>query len=401
MASASFKKIKITMYKALKNITLNFILILLITNYATAQNWYRGNLHTHSLWSDGNNYPEIIAEWYKERGYNFLGLTEHNLMQDTEKWVAISPGAIKRKEIFGNYLSKYGEEWLDAKRFDNDSIRVRLKKLEEYQNRFNEEGKFLLINSEEITSSYNNLPVHVNGINMEKVIPKQPGNSNTEVLQHVADAVLGQEKATGKNMLFFIDHPNFGPTLTADDIMNVKNATLFELFNAGTSNNYGDSTHDNTELIWDKVNVHHTSADQPLMYGIATDDMHDLQSQAARAWVMVNAPTLAPEAIVTSIEAGNFYASTGVVLEEIHAEKGKISFTIKKQDSITYKIQFIGVKKGKNLPEIFSETTGTSATYKLKKDDLFVRAKITSSKLHFNPHKKGDTEVAWVQPIKN
>ena len=27
--------------------------------------WYRGNMHTHSLWSDGDDYPEMIADWYK------------------------------------------------------------------------------------------------------------------------------------------------------------------------------------------------------------------------------------------------------------------------------------------------------------------------------------------------
>jgi hypothetical protein len=33
-----------------------------------AQHWYKGNLHTHSLWSDGDDYPEInistgLAPW--------------------------------------------------------------------------------------------------------------------------------------------------------------------------------------------------------------------------------------------------------------------------------------------------------------------------------------------------
>ena len=27
--------------------------------------WHKGNLHTHSLWSDGDDYPEMIADWYK------------------------------------------------------------------------------------------------------------------------------------------------------------------------------------------------------------------------------------------------------------------------------------------------------------------------------------------------
>jgi hypothetical protein len=30
--------------------------------------WYKGNTHTHTLWSDGNDFPEMITDWYKEKG---------------------------------------------------------------------------------------------------------------------------------------------------------------------------------------------------------------------------------------------------------------------------------------------------------------------------------------------
>ena len=31
--------------------------------------WWKGNLHTHSFWSDGDDYPEMIVDWYKTAGY--------------------------------------------------------------------------------------------------------------------------------------------------------------------------------------------------------------------------------------------------------------------------------------------------------------------------------------------
>jgi len=34
--------------------------------------WWKGNLHTHSLWSDGDDYPEMILDWYKTNGYHFM-----------------------------------------------------------------------------------------------------------------------------------------------------------------------------------------------------------------------------------------------------------------------------------------------------------------------------------------
>ena len=29
--------------------------------------WWKGNLHTHSLWSDGNDFPDMIVAWYREQ----------------------------------------------------------------------------------------------------------------------------------------------------------------------------------------------------------------------------------------------------------------------------------------------------------------------------------------------
>jgi hypothetical protein len=55
----------------------------------SAPRWWKGNLHTHTLWSDGDNYPEMVADWYKQNGYNFLALSDHNILSNVEKWVTV------------------------------------------------------------------------------------------------------------------------------------------------------------------------------------------------------------------------------------------------------------------------------------------------------------------------
>ncbi|NND80278.1 MAG: histidinol-phosphatase, partial [Maribacter sp.] len=35
-----------------------------ITKKEEALQWFKGNLHTHSYWSDGDEFPEVIMEWY-------------------------------------------------------------------------------------------------------------------------------------------------------------------------------------------------------------------------------------------------------------------------------------------------------------------------------------------------
>ena len=48
-------------------------------------NWYKGNLHSHTTISDGKMTPEQSVEVYKEHGYNFLALSEHDIYTDYRK----------------------------------------------------------------------------------------------------------------------------------------------------------------------------------------------------------------------------------------------------------------------------------------------------------------------------
>src|SRR5262245_54452768 len=64
--------------------------------------YWKGNLHTHSLWSDGDDFPEMIADWYKQRGYDFLALSDHNILAEGERWVDVP-----EKGTRGLALQKY------------------------------------------------------------------------------------------------------------------------------------------------------------------------------------------------------------------------------------------------------------------------------------------------------
>ena len=41
--------------------------------------WFRGNLHTHSTNSDGLLSPEEVLRFYKDRGYDFLAISDHRV----------------------------------------------------------------------------------------------------------------------------------------------------------------------------------------------------------------------------------------------------------------------------------------------------------------------------------
>ncbi len=109
-------------------------------------------------------------------------------------------------------------------------------------------------------------------------------------------------------------------------------------------------------------------------------------------------------------------------LRELRQDAKGISLEIEAQPGVTYTTQFIGTRRGydpKNEPQrnaagealrvvhtysqdigtVLAEVKGTKASYTPKGDELYVRAKIISSRPHPNPSQKGDVETAWTQPV--
>lgn len=390
----------------MKKITCLILLLLsLLEPFAQAQHWYKGNLHTHSLWSDGDDYPEMIMDWYKANGYQFVGLSDHNVIQEVDKWVNV-PRQRDRRRTFDRYLRTFGPDWVTYQKGANDSLRVKLKKLDEYRSYFEEPGKFLIIKSEEVSTGFQGKPIHMNVTNVQQLIRPLPGNSVAEVIQNNIDQVVAQRRQTGQLMFPHINHPNFYYAISANDLMQLRHERFFEVFNGhNLVNNYGDATHEGTESMWDKINLHYLQKGQPLLYGLGTDDSHNYYffgpdfSNSGRAWVMVNAPELTPKALISAMEAGRFYATSGVTLKQLPQAGNKLVVRVETEPGITYRIQFWGVRKGKQQAELLQEQLDSAASYALTDDVLLLRAKIISSKPKYNPFQAGDTETAWTQPI--
>ncbi len=380
-----------------------FVLTYCFSTVLLAQNWYKGNLHTHSYWSDGDDYPEMIADWYKTNGYHFLGFSEHNKLQEGTAWKNFkSP---EERSAFLKYQEKFGVE---AEYYDwgNGLNASRLKTLEEYRSLFEEEEKFIFLQNEEVTCSFYTQPIHLVASNTKYLVGSQFAKTKAGIIQKVVDKIREQRKLTGQRMIVQLCHPNFGYAVTADDIIPVKDLRFFEVINgAPASNTRGNRINDPTEVIWDKVNYVRVTQNIPLLYGIGVDDAHNYHSRnpdllnAGRAWIMVYAPKLEQSEIMKSMEEGKFYVSTGVDLAHVSFGNKTIEITVKPEEGVTYAIQFITLKKGKKQSEVIKEVTGTSAAYTLKNDELFVRARIVSSKLRENVALEDDYESAWTQPI--
>ena len=346
----------------IKNVTIYLYVLGLILFVSCAKQekpvkkWFKGNLHAHSYWSDGDDFPEMIMDWYKTNDYDFTVLSDHNTLNEGDKWITISSKEYLQ-EGFKKYLEKYGEDWVNHRLDSTDNIQVKLKTYAEYEPLFKDEN-FIMIPSEEVTTGFEGKPIHINATNIQKKITPVKGNTKVEVIQNNIDAILAQRAALNVPIMPHINHPNFGFALTADDFVQLNNLYFFEVYNGHPAVfNEGDSTHLSTEQIWDIVNTAYARQNKPLLYGIATDDSHHYHqfgkkySNAGRGWVMVQSDSLKASNIISAMEAGNFYGSTGVVLDEINLEKDKLNIKVKPEPKVNYKIEFIGVSKIDKKPK--------------------------------------------------
>ncbi len=393
-----------------------------------AVQWRKGNLHTHTHWSDGDHYLEMVALWYKEHGYDFLSITDHNTIDENERWV--EPEKARGKlPAFEKLQAAFPADWIEERTVD-DKQEIRLKMFSEVARRLDEPGKFLMIRGEEISDKFGKRPIHLNATNIKEAIPPLGGESVTETIQRNVDAVIAQRERTGQPMIIHLNHPNYIWGVTAEDLMRVRGENFFEVYNGHPGvKNSGDEQHASTERIWDIINTFRlTDLDLPLMYGLGTDDGHNYHkfsvsdSNPGRAWVMVLSESLAPDALVTALEAGRFYSSNGVTLERIEQRKDGLSVEVKPEAGIEYRIEFVGTSRnfdrksepvldaeGKPLEatrryssdigQVLKSVDGTKGEYKFQGDELFVRARVISSKPHPNPSEAGDKEQAWVQPV--
>ncbi len=307
----------------------------LLAQTFSADKWYKGNTHTHTLNTDGRDVPYDVAKWYREHGYNFVVITDHEYITN------ITP----LNDLLGRT------------------------------------GSFLVISGQEVTDSSEGKPVHVNGLGLTKVV--MPGKLATKVesLQKNIDNI---RSAGGIPQL---NHPNFGWALSSAEIKQLKGLRLMEIYNGHPLvNNLGGGGSPSAEAIWDEL----LTAGMTI-YGISDDDVHQLQSKGeaiealpGQAWIYVRAAELTSSAILSAIDDGNFYASTGVELIDYKADRSEVSIKIKATNFSKYRVQFIG-SGGKVLQESLEPT----AVYKVKGNEGYVRVKVLES----------NGKIAWTQPV--
>lgn len=409
--------------RLLAQFTLTSVLIVGLVPLASGQTdsspeprYWKGNLHTHSLWSDGDEFPEMIAAWYVEHDYNFLALSDHNVLSRGMRWMSLEKIVARSdEEILDRYRQKFGTHWVETKG-QGESLEVRLKPLDEFRGLVEQAGKFIMIQGEEISDRAEGKPVHMNATNVQDLILPVGGETVRDAMQNNLRLVLEQEQETGRELLPHLNHPNFGYAVTAEDLASVVQERFFEVYNGHPGvNHLGDDTHISIERMWDVANAIRLSQfnAEPL-WGIATDDSHEYHgkpgSRPGRGWVMVRSRYLTPEYLIKSMKAADFYASSGVVLSDVNfdSETKTLSLKIDGGEEATFTTEFIATMKSSDtgaLPAddqigiVVKTSEGRDPSYQLTGKELYVRATVTSSVAPTDPVFKDQKQQAWTQPV--
>jgi len=326
--------------------TLGCVLGLAIAMPAQAQapaspGWYRGNTHAHSSNSKGgDSAPDALARWYREHGYQFVFMTDHdevltdvapiNALLGRRDWFLVLPG------------QEMGERLLRKNDTPGD--------------------------------------LHINALFSSKVI--WPDKAGTTLAGAIAP-VLEQ------GAMVQINHPNYKWSLKPSDLDEVPDGALIEIWNGLPKiNNIGGAdgkgeVKPSSEGFWDYL-----LSRGKIVWATGADDVHVLKGEApgaGKAWIVVRAPELTSAAIKTAMAAGDFYASNGVTLTDIAADDTSFTVTIPGSEAgPRYTTRFIG-----QGGQVLAEVAGLTPSYRFKGSETYVRARITDS----------DGRYAWTQPV--
>lgn len=329
------------------------------TSGAQDAKWYRGNTHVHTTNSDGNGSLETVLRWYREHGYAFVVITDHEFVTNVAPLNA-------EFAVRDSFLVMFGQEITQQV---VDSTRLATPR----------QAHVVAIGTSSVIQ-----PLGVRGI------ATGPSISETYTRN------LGLVREAGA--VAQVNHPNFKWSVRPDDMSALPDSTLFEVWNGQPhiNNAGGDDGAGHialsTDALWDTLLTRGR-----LLFGVASDDAHKFLPEQLQdfdatrpggGWVMVRAPELSPAAIMKALRAGDFYASNGVRLADDRATAKDIHITVappeNARDDRRYHTTFIG-RGGRVLADV----AGFDAKYSIRGDEGYVRAIVTDS----------NGRHAWTQPV--
>ena len=299
--------------------------------------WLKGQTHAHTNYSDGDSPPETVADWYAAHGYDFLFLTDHNVLIPEDHLATLQRG--RRMPVW------QGEE-----------ITLRA--------------------------------AHINGLGVTKALgPRWPsldlddGPTPATPIEAIGWAVA---RILEQGAVAQINHPNFPAPIPIAHLLGAGGFALLEIANALPGmKNAGIGEYPSTEAIWDAL-----LAAGRRVWGVASDDAHNFKvwgpqlANPGRGWLRVDAEAFHMGEVLDALRAGQFYASTGLELGAYEASASRLTLEL---DTGPARIELIG--QGGTVLDV---VTGDRARFQLgSATGTYARARVSSP----------DGRQLWTQPL--
>jgi hypothetical protein len=233
-------------------------------DFSRSGSFFKGNIHTHSTNSDGKLAPADVCKAYREKGYDFLVMTDH-------------------------FMEVYGFPVTDTRPYRTDDFTTII-------------GAELHAPETCVGEIW-----HIKSIGLPfDFEPLREGETGPEIAKraHDAGAFIG------------IVHPSWYG-LTHDDARELPFAHAVEIYNHGSAVEV-DRGHD-----WPFLDVLLNEGKR--MSGYAVDDAHELTHDWLGGWVMVQSDENDPDALLESLKAGRYYSSMGPEIHDIAIEGDKVT----------------------------------------------------------------------------
>lgn len=316
----------------------------------TKKNFYKANLHSHTDYSDAHLSVEEVKDAYKAHGYSVVAFTDHEHIIDNsrlndEDFLTITSCEIAIKEFPGvSTLKKRDMKVTHLNFYSKDPHNIKTPCYAiEYDTRINDKNRDLIC-----TDGHYDRVYTVEGINEIIRIAKSEG------------------------FLVSYNHPTWSLE-TAVDYLNYEGMYAVEIYNHSCMRlgNHDDETAFEAMLRAGKK-----------VFCFASDDNHNaapfdsLLSDSFGGWCMINSDTLDYDSIMTSLENGDFYASTGPEIYSITEEDG----VVRVKCSPALKISLFARTRRVDCVVAPDGETICEAEFKLAEDDGYFRIKVIDEK---------------------
>lgn len=303
------------------------------------KNFYKGNMHCHSTLSDGTFTPEELKKMYKEKGYSFLAITDHehvnnNSYLDDEEFITITSAEYAIKEFpkestLVNMNMKVCHLNIYAKKQDND-----------------------------YSVCYNSVLDHYSKGDRRESIKKDETDYERIYGKDGINDLVKRINEAG----FFVayNHPRWSLE-NYRDYGGYEGLWGVEIFN--TSCNRGGIYEYNINVLDDFLR------DGKRVFATSGDDNHNGRiDDSFGTFVMVNTESLSYDNIISGLLKGEFYTSTGPLIEELFVENDEVTIKCSPAERIALST------KGRRVGVAFDENGNlTEAKFSIRESDEYFR----------------------------